>query len=390
MGHRYCLAPYRGKGSRLVCPSCGQREFVPYIDTESGEIIHETCGRCNRESHCGYHLSPSQYFKENPGARPQGESWREAPGWLKKTQQDHKQSYDKPANDGPIFVLPKDVVEKTIRMDCPNHFISFLDKVLDPLIVEGLVYMYNIGSTKNGKTIFYQQDITGRIRAGKMILFNPEDGHRDKTVYPPVDWVTAIFQKHGFISKDWRMTQCLFGEHLLAQYPDQDVYLVEAEKTACIMAGLMPDSVFLATGGKTQLGERLNILRGRKVVAIPDFDAIEYWSDYFAKRSDLDVEVSDLVDQLATDEEREAQADIADIYLRLLKEDKEEIPAVSPVQSNPGIGNAPSKFENPAVAKAAEYFSPESMPEISALIEDLDLVPVSVKHIEPKENEAIV
>ena len=123
------------------------------------------------------------------------------------------------------------------------------------------------------------------------------------------------------------------------------------------------------------------------LLRIPDFDAIEYWTDYFAKRSDLDVEVSDLVNQLATDEEREAQADIADIYLRLLKEDQDGIQAVSSVQSNPGMGNAPSKFENPAVAKAAEYFSPESMPEIAALIEDLDLVPVSVKHIESNEKE---
>lgn len=389
MEHRYCLAPYQGKGSRLVCPNCGQREFVPYIDTETGDIIHETCGRCNRESHCGYHLTPSQYFKENPGARPQGESWREAPDWLKQRPQTPKSSYAKPTPEGPICELPKDIVHKTIRIDGRNHFITFLDSVIDPLVSEGLVYMYNIGSTKNGKTIFYQEDVKGRIRGGKMILFDPVTGHRDKKAIPPVDWVTAMFQKHGFIPQGWKMTQCLFGEHLLAQYPDRDVYLVEAEKTACICAGLMPDTVWLATGGKTQLGERLNVLRGRKVVAIPDFDAIESWTEYFAGRPDLDVEVSDLVDQLATDEERAAQADIADIYLRLLREDRAEIPSVSPVLSNVGMGNAPVKYDNPAVSQVAKYFSPESMPEITALIEDLDLVPVSVQHIDaPPEDDS--
>ena len=37
------------------------------------------------------------------------------------------------------------------------------------------------------------------------------------------------------------MTQCLFGEHLLTRYPERIVALVEAEKTAVIGAGFIPE-----------------------------------------------------------------------------------------------------------------------------------------------------
>lgn len=48
------------------------------------------------------------------------------------------------------------------------------------------------------------------------------------------------------------------------------VALVESEKTAVICAGLMPRFLWLATGGKSMINERLLVLKGRKVVAFPD------------------------------------------------------------------------------------------------------------------------
>ena len=44
------------------------------------------------------------------------------------------------------------------------------------------------------------------------------------------------------------MTQCLFGEHLLQQHPNAIVVLVEAEKTAVIGAGFVPEFVWVTTG----------------------------------------------------------------------------------------------------------------------------------------------
>ena len=316
MPYKYALAPYAGTQSRLICPACGKREFVPYIDTETGVILDETCGRCNRESHCGYHLSPSEFFKQNPGARPQGDAWRQEPDWLRKKLQSGMADYSKSKASGPVCVLPPEIVKRTIVVEPASHLVQYLDNTIDPLITEGLVFMYNLGRTRNDATIYYQQDRKGRYRGGKVIDYNPETGHRIKDSACPVYWIHQSFQRHGYIPQDWKMTQVLFGEHLLDQNPDRIVCLVEAEKSAVVCAGLIPEYVWVATGGKTQLGERLDVLRGRTVIAFPDVDAYDEWNEYFQGRMDLNVTVTDYLEENATEEDREAQIDIADLLLR--------------------------------------------------------------------------
>ena len=379
--YRYHLAPYAGKASRLVCPNCGQRELVPYIDDETGEILHPTCGRCNRESNCGYHLTPSQYFQQNPGARPQGDAWRQPPEWLRK------QSSPAPTPSSPtcsgISELPADIVSKTIRMEPASNFVRFLDTILDPLIVEDLVFRYNLGVTKNLETIFYLKDRKGRYRGGKVIQYDPVTGHRVKHTAFPVYWINQSFQRKGLIPNDWKMTQCLFGEHLLDTNPEALVCLVEAEKSAVICAGFMPECIWLATGGKTQLNERLNVLKGRTVMAFPDIDATDEWTDYFNK-SDLNVTVSDLLERNATEEDREAQIDIADLLIRWYSRQDKGVPYVPPVPSQDGTERP--LYLNPVAQEIAKYFSPEVMPEVAALIEDLDLVPVGVELV-PEESD---
>lgn len=381
MEYRYQLAPYSGKASRLVCPNCGQREFVPYVDTETGEILDETCGRCNRESRCGYHLTPAQYFQQHPEARPQGEDWREPQRRPVSHQPVKKALPVKPKATGPVCSLPKEIVEKTIRVEPESNFVKFLDTLFDPIVVEGLVFLYNLGVNKAREVIFYQKDIKGRYRGGKRIQYNPETGKRIKSKNRnPVDWVTQAFKDNGYIPQDWTMTQCLFGEHLLAEYPDRDVCLVEAEKTAVICSGFMPECIWLATGGKDQLGDKLDILRGRQVLAFPDIDAYDKWKTYFDGRDDLSVNVSDLLEVNGSDEDREEQIDIADLLIRWRADG---VPPVPSVPSQGGTERPASSFlsDNPVVREIAKYFSPEVMPEVAALVEELDLVPVSITRI---------
>lgn len=73
--YQYTLEPYKGNRTRHECPACGKRNtFSLYIDTENGEHVHTSVGRCNREDHCGYHLNPKQYFEMNGIDR--GEDWK--------------------------------------------------------------------------------------------------------------------------------------------------------------------------------------------------------------------------------------------------------------------------------------------------------------------------
>ena len=61
--------------SRFTCPNCGKPHcFVRYVD-ENGDMLHESVGRCNHESSCGYHYTPKQFFADHPDQKP-GKDWR--------------------------------------------------------------------------------------------------------------------------------------------------------------------------------------------------------------------------------------------------------------------------------------------------------------------------
>ena len=168
-----------------------------------------------------------------------------------------------------LCFIPYEMVTRSVRFNYDSDLVTFLRTVIDPVVLEGLIDDYRIGVTKSKATIFFQIDVQGRCRTGKIMMYNPETGHRIKDPDVPgrVSWVHSMMKKAGMLPENWELSQCLFGEHLLPLYPDKPVGLVESEKTAVIAAGLMPKYLWLATDGKSGLNERLNVLRGRKVIA---------------------------------------------------------------------------------------------------------------------------
>jgi hypothetical protein len=161
--------------------------------------------------------------------------------------------------------------------------------------------------TKAKETIFFQIDKDGRCRTGKVMKYNPETGRRIKDDKTPskITWVHSLLKQQGLLKQDWELTQCLFGEHLLSEYPASKVALVESEKTAIICAAIMPRFIWLATGGKTQLGDKLEVLRGREVVAFPDIDAYDTWQEKLCSLPFLNVIVSDYLIKNATQQDIE-------------------------------------------------------------------------------------
>jgi hypothetical protein len=72
------LQKYKGISTRHTCPECGQKQsFTLYLDGNTNEPIHRTVGKCNRESKCGYHYTPKQFFIDNPSSLtpPLGGGW---------------------------------------------------------------------------------------------------------------------------------------------------------------------------------------------------------------------------------------------------------------------------------------------------------------------------
>ena len=302
--YRYQLERYRGRSSRYTCPQCGRKyTFTRYVDTENNNIyISDNVGKCNRLDKCGYHYTPKQYFTDNPrkrdkylvedgSLRPCGYHYtpkqyftdnpckrREDFSFFLFYRENERKKNTPPPR--PICTLPEWVVERSLSNGVMPDHIKWLMNTYGAVETERVAKMYGIGSTQQGSTIFWQRDIEGRVRTGKIMAYDPITGHRLKE-QGAIGWVHAILRREGALPEEWELTQCLYGEHLLRQYPDKIVAVVEAYKTAHVGAILMPDMVWLATDSLQGLtAERLASLKGRRVLFFPDEGkGYELWSD---------------------------------------------------------------------------------------------------------------
>ncbi len=126
-------------------------------------------------------------------------------------------------------------------------------------------------------------------------------------------------KRANILPKDWELTQCLFGEHLLQQEGNarKVVGLVESEKTAIVCAIVFPEYLWLATGGKHGLSaDRLRVLEGRTLMMFPDIDAFDEWQQRAKELTFCKAHVSDVLQRLTTDEDKAKKIDIADVILR--------------------------------------------------------------------------
>ncbi len=157
-------------------------------------------------------------------------------------------------------------------------------------------------------------DEAGRVRTGKVMLYNSSTGRRVKEPQACVSWAHAELRLPNF-----NLRQCLFGQHLLPLYPDRAVFLVESEKSAIIASHYMPDVLWLATGGKNIcLNVRtIEALRGRDVMLLPDLSATDAWREKLPIFRPVchSFCVSTVLEDMATEEQRSQGLDIADFLL---------------------------------------------------------------------------
>jgi len=305
--HRYILQPYKGMNTRSHCPSCQHRDktFSLYIDTETGEHIHPTVGRCNRESNCGHHYTPKQYFQDNhisfdttqPKAYPTPKAFTPQPK--------------------PVSFIPVEVFKASLKGHENNHFVKFIIDQFGVEVASELISRYFIATSKhwNGATVFWQIDKKGKVRTGKIMLYDEFTGKRVKQPFNHIHWVHKLIEQPEF-----ELKQCLFGEHLLID-KTKPVALVESEKTAIISSVYLPQFLWLAVGSLTNLSvEKCLVLAGRKVALFPDLNGFEKWK---AKAKELteripgtQFDISDLLENKATDKERLKGLDIADYLLK--------------------------------------------------------------------------
>lgn len=316
MTHKYELEKYKGIRSRHECPVCHHKGvFSLYVDASTGSPLALDVGRCNREDKCGYHYTPRQYFKDNPDAMERAAYERRTPLYQAA-----------PKHPGMTDRIPKQYIIQSLGYN--SNFVRFLLSLFDPYTLESptvvrLMSNYYFGCTKDGSVIFWQRDTHNRIRAGKIMQYNPDTGKRIKSQNGAIDWVHSKLKHAGKLPDTWELSQCLFGEHLLKRRPSDTVCLVESEKSAIIGNGMLPEYIWLATGGKQNLKpDTCRCLKGRRVILFPDLGAFDTWSEkarQIAVEVGCTIQVSDLIERAATPEERSEGLDIADYLIRQIK-----------------------------------------------------------------------
>ena len=364
-GFRYILEPYKGMNSRHTCPGCNNRKvFTFYIDTTTGEPLPEQFGKCNRSDKCGYHLNPykdgySQMiyeqeqgeFKEDRKALNQ--SCINGKKWQKMT------TFEKPKT---VSFIPVELFKTSLQVDSyeQNNFVKYLNELFGNEITAGLISKYFIGTSKHwpGANIFWQIDIAGKIRSGKIMLYNPTTGKRIKEPFNYITWVHTVIKQPEF-----ELKQCFFGEYLLMD-KSKPVAIVESEKTAIIASVYYPQFIWIAAGNKNGLSaQKCEVLTGRQVILYPDLskpqpDGATTFGVWKAKARELatiaNFTVNQLLETKAGEDQRKEGCDLADYLINF--DYKEFIePQPEPMQ--------PERIKEiePVIFKQPVIWEPESL-----------------------------
>lgn len=335
--YRFHLQKYK-PGSKTVCPGCGRKFcFTRYID-EAGKISFPGyVGKCDHINSCGYHYSPKEYFRDNPSARETSAGHKMNGSEFATVKYVAKQPPTEQELE--ISYLPYDWVEQSMRGYDINPLYRYFTKVAGKEEAGRLFHVYKVGTSRmwNGSTVFWQIDVRGNVRAGKIMGYDAVTGHRIKEPFSQVNWVHSVRKV-----PDFHMKQCLFGEHLLsdtsATMSAKPVAIVESEKTALVAAMFIPDFVWLATGGMHGCfnSEAMQVLKEREVILFPDLKATDEWRQRLPMLEAVcrRVTCSDLLEKMATNEQRSLGLDIADF---LLMEDTPQMILARMIQRNPAL-----------------------------------------------------
>jgi len=298
---------------KYPCPECGKKRLVRYRDEKTGSLMPSQYGRCDREINCGYHFRPTNE---------------------KTSQEKYATTHSRPKQKPVMF--PLDVMQKTLKGYDKNVFIQNLLQKVESGIMEHVAGLYYLGTISNGyragAVTFPFIDVNGQIRAIQAKQFD-NNNHTIST-----DFLHSILERYyastgesipawlpKYMNQDLKVS-CLFGEHLLSKYPYNHIALVEAPKTAVYGAayfGLPTDPnrlLWLAVYNLSSLNiERCRVLAGRKVTLFPDLSvggkAFKLWSDRTDKiRKEIEgnFHVSEFLEWIASDKDRENGMDLAD------------------------------------------------------------------------------
>lgn len=311
------------------CPRCNKRKFTLYIDTETSEPLPAIYGKCDRVDNCTYHLNP---YKD---------------GYAKNQLAGEQQAKDWKPKAKPITYFDLETFKQTLkpkRYEINTFIQNLLTGVKFPFNIENItkvIELYYLGTIANGyltgANTFPFIDINGNVRTVQAKQFN-KTNHTTHT-----NFLHSIIEKHhtqnkiplpawlqAYNNNDLKVSS-LFGEHLLNKYPNNPIALVEAPKTAIYGTLYLgqpenPENfIWLAVYNKSSFSfDKLKVLKGRAVYVFPDLSidgsTFKEWqtkaNEYQKILTGTRFIFSDLLERLASPEQRAKGGDIADVLIQ--------------------------------------------------------------------------
>jgi hypothetical protein len=334
MKYKYKLDP---SSKKFDCPKCEKKRFVRLIN-ELGEYLSAEFGRCDRSNSCGYSQFPQSIEKE--------------------LQIDYSlPSIKVSAITSKIAsTIDISIVNQSMKRYETNPFFEYLRGFFYIEEIDFIFNLYKVGTSKKwgGSTVFWQINLDFEVRSGKIIKYDKDTGKRIKLPFPLTTWVHSLLQL-----KEFNLKQVLFGEHLLSQFPEKVICIVESEKTAIIMALKHPAYLWLATSGKEGFTcEKLRVLKNRRIVVFPDSDAFDHWSqktELIIKQINLKIFISPFIMNCTIALEQTQGFDLADlIQMELNKSNSNQM-----VSLNKNSVLEHLKHQNPCLSELIAVFELE-------------------------------
>lgn len=270
---------------KFVCPACGKKKYVKYVNNETNEYLEDGSGRCDNDSSCKYH----KYSNKNSIIS----------------------EFIKPIIIRKASTLQSDLIVQCGRNFEQNNFIQFLKLYFSEVEIQSIILKYLLGTSSHwkGATVFWQIDQKEKIHTGKVMLFDANTGKRIKVPFNHIHWVHSLLKLNDFV-----LQQCLFGLHLINESAKKGIAIVEAEKTAVIMSIFLPDYIWLATGGKGNFSKKMLLpVKNHTILAYPDKSEFNDWNKITVELQKEGFKIN--CSRYIEDKEVPDGTDLADIYL---------------------------------------------------------------------------
>lgn len=280
--YRYSLDK---SSKKFICPSCGKKSFVKYINVEDNSYLEDKFGRCDRESSCKFQQHPKQN------------------GVISE--------FAKPIITRQASTLQSDLLILCSRNFKQNNLIQFLKIYFSEAEVQSVITDYRLGTANywTGSTVLWQVNSQNKIMAGKVMLFDAETGKRVKVPHNHIQWVHKLLKL-----KDFVLQQCLFGLHLINESTNKKIAIVESEKTALMMSLFLPNYIWMATGGKGNFNKKMLLpIKGYTILVYPDKSEFNDWNKIVLELQKEGFKIN--CSRYIEDKDVPDGTDLADVYL---------------------------------------------------------------------------